>query len=347
MKYKSLIIGLVIAIAAIYFTVRNVSLQELLESLKHVRYIYILPSIVILILSYVARVYRWRELILPIKNIRAKELYSPLMIGFMGNLLPARAGEFLRAYLVGKKHDIPVTGAFATVVVERMFDMILLLLLFAWILIFNADVFNSGASISGMSLNDLAYKFGLGSGVLLVMVSVFIYLMLAHPQKMMKLIHWFLTPFPSTWKEKVEHLVETFSEGLHIVKDFKALLRISFYSLLVWFTMLASFYPFYWAFGLQDKSLQSLVLLVVMVCILIAILPTPGFLGSFQAGVMIALHQIMNEAEVIAVSFGMIAWVVNFGVLFAAGIYFILHDHLSVRQLVKVEEGGHAAEELH
>lgn len=340
MKYKSLIIGLVIAVAAIYFTVRNVSLQELLESLKDIRYIYILPTIVILVLSYVARAYRWRELILPLKKTRASELYSPLMVGFMGNMLPARAGEFLRAYLVGKKHNISITGAFATVVVERIFDMILLLLLFAWILIFNADIFDSGATISGMSMTDLAYKFGLGSGVILVMASVFIYLMLGHPQKMMKLIHWFLTPFPASWRDKVEHLVETFNEGLHIIKDYKALLRILFYSFVVWVTMVASFYPFYWAFGLQDKSLQSLVLLVVMICILIAILPTPGFLGSFQAGVMIALHQIMNEAEVIAVSFGMIAWVVNFGVLFAAGIYFILHDHLSVRQLVEVEENA-------
>ena len=75
-----------------------------------------------------------------------------------------------------------------------------------------------------------------------------------------------------------------------------------------------------------------------MVCILITILPTPAFLGTFNAGVLIALHNIMGEAELTAVSFSMVVWTMNFMVVFVAGFYFILHDHLSVRQLVEVEE---------
>ena len=75
-----------------------------------------------------------------------------------------------------------------------------------------------------------------------------------------------------------------------------------------------------------------------MVCILITALPTPAFLGSYNAGVLIALHEIMGEAEVTAVSFGMLVWAVFFLVVFAGGFYFILRDHMSVSSLIKAEE---------
>ena len=106
----------------------------------------------------------------------------------------------------------------------------------------------------------------------------------------------------------------------------------------MWGLIVLQYYPLYWAYELQDKSATSLVLLTVMVCILITVLPTPAFLGSFNAGVLIALHEIMGEAEVAVVSFGFVAWAVNFAVIVLGGVYFILHDHISVKKLVEIEE---------
>ena len=57
-------------------------------------------------------------------------LYSPMMVGFMGNFLPARAAEILRPYLLSKKYDITFSAAFASIVMERLFDLIMLLLIF-------------------------------------------------------------------------------------------------------------------------------------------------------------------------------------------------------------------------
>ena len=132
-KIRQSIIGLFIALAALYYTLRNVSFEELVNSLKNAELIYIFPGLVIITLSYVTRAYRWQILLRPFKPIPVKEIYSPLMIGFMGNVLPARAGEFLRAYLVGKKNDITFSGAFSTIIVERLFDLICLLVLFVWV----------------------------------------------------------------------------------------------------------------------------------------------------------------------------------------------------------------------
>ena len=75
-----------------------------------------------------------------------------------------------------------------------------------------------------------------------------------------------------------------------------------------------------------------------MVCVLVTILPTPGFLASFNAGVLIALHEIMGEDELIAVSFGMVTWAASFFILIAGGLFFIFKDHMSVQSLINVEE---------
>ena len=151
-KIRQSIIGLFIALAALYYTLRNVSFEELVNSLKNAELVYIFPGLVIITLSYVTRAYRWQILLRPFKPIPVKEIYSPLMIGFMGNVLPARAGEFLRAYLVGKKNGITFSGAFSTIIVERLFDLVCLMVLFVWVFVFNHEVFDPNLKFSGLSV---------------------------------------------------------------------------------------------------------------------------------------------------------------------------------------------------
>jgi uncharacterized protein (TIRG00374 family) len=333
-----LVIGLLIAGGALYYTLSGVSMGELMESFKSVHYIYLLPSIVLMVLSYVFRAYRWRILLQPVKQVEASSLYSPLMVGFMGNILPARAGEVVRAYLLSKKHEISFAGAVASIIVERLFDIFMLLLLFSWVFIGHAEIISPDLQIKGVSVQGLASKFGMISATLLVLLIVFIYLLLSHKEKMLKLIHFCTRPLPEKWKGKVEYLVEEFILGFQVAKDMSALMKITGYSLLVWGAITLSYYPMYWAYDLQVKSMQSVVLVTVLVAVLITVLPTPAFLGSFNAAVLIALHDIMNESEIAAVSFGMVTWALSFGVIFVGGRYFILHDHLSVKKLVEVEE---------
>ena len=92
--------------------------------------------------------------------------------------------------------------------------------------------------------------------------------------------------------------------------------------------------------NLQNKTIPSLFILAVMVAILITIVPTPGFLGSYNAGVFIALHEIMGESEIKSVSVGMVGWVLFAGVILLSGLYFIFHDHMSLKTLVDVRKGS-------
>ena len=337
---RHLIIGLVITAGALYYTLRNVAFKDLADSFKTVDYIYLVPAVAILLLSFVFRALRWRLLMAPMKKVPVAGLFSPLMVGYMANILPARAGEFIRAYLLGKKHGIPFSGAFASIVVERLFDIVAILLLFAWVFMFNPDMLDSKAAISGISLQTLAVRFGELSVVLVAALIGFIYMMVAHKQKLMSFIHWFTRHLPEKWHDKAEYLVEEFSLGCMATRDISALFRITLYTVLIWISIVAGYYPFYFAYDLANKSLESVMVVTVLVCILIVVLPTPAFLGSFNAAILIGLHDIMQEPELTAVSFGVVVWAVNFGIILIAGFYFVLHDHLSVTTLVKVEEGG-------
>ena len=341
-KARQLLIGVAIAVGALYYTLRNVSMDELVASFKDIDLIYVLPAIGLTLLSYVTRAYRWQILLRPFKQIPVKDIYAPLMIGFMGNILPARAGEFLRAYLVGKKHGITFAGALSTIIVERLFDLIILLMLFVWVFVVKVDMFDPQLTFSGISVQAMLAGFGKLCVLLAVGLLSFMFL-LAYKEKWVKsCIGWFAKPLPDEWREKLIFMTGEFALGCKIIRDPAALAKIIFFSVLTWFFLTAINYPLYFAFDLQDKSLESLLLLTVMVCVLITILPTPAFLGSFNAGVLIALHEIRGEAEVTAVSFGMVAWAVGFIVLIGGGLFFVFKDHMSMRSLIKAEEEAEA-----
>ena len=341
-KARQLFIGLAIAVGALYYTLRNISLDELIASFKEVELVYVLPAFAIIILTFVVRAYRWQILLRPFKQIPVKEIYAPLMIGFMGNILPARAGEFLRAYLVGKKHGITFAGALSTIIVERLFDMVCLLILFVWVFVVNIDMFDPQLTLSGISVQTMLAGFGRFCGILVIGLLCFMFLLSYKEEQVKSWIGWLVKPFPDKWKDRILFMVGEFALGCKIIKDPGPLIQIIFLSVAVWLLFIATYYPFYYAFDLQDKSLESVLLLTVMVCVLITILPTPGFLGSFNAGVLIALHEIMGEAEVKAVSFGMVSWATGFLVLIGGGLFFIFKDHMSVQSLIKAEEEAEA-----
>ena len=337
-KVRQLLIGLIIAIGTLYYTLQNVSYKELETSLINAELIYILPGLVLIVLSYVTRAYRWQILLRPFKKIPVKEIYSPLMIGFMGNVLPARAGEFLRAYLVGKKNDITFSGAFSTIIVERLFDLVCLLALFVWVFLFNTEIFDPNLTFSGVSVQNMVVGFGRFCFILVCALLAFMFLLAWQEVKVKYWVNFFSRPLPEKWKEKILFMVGEFALGCQIIKDKNALLQIILYSVLTWALIVATNYPFYFVFDLETKTLGSVLILTVMVCILITVLPTPAFLGSYNAGVLIALHEIMGEAEVTAVSFGMVVWAASFIVIFAGGFYFIFSDHISMASLMKAEE---------
>jgi glycosyltransferase 2 family protein len=322
---------------ALYYTLRNVSFSEVISSFKGMDYIYIFPAIVIILLSYVFRAYRWQALLEPSLKVNVAGLYSPMMVGFMGNFFPARAAEILRPYLLSKKYNITFAAAFASIIVERLFDMIILLLIFIWVFWFEADALSSNIEFSGFSVQEMAMKFSQICFLAVIALIIFIYLLLNHKKKVMKIVSWFLGFMNEKWADKIKYLLDEFTIGCEVVKKIGTLAKISVYSVFIWTANIFSVYPLYFAFDLQYKTISSLLILGVIVAIIISILPTPGFLGSYNAGIIIALHEIMGESEIKSVGLGMVGWALFSGAILAGGLYFILHEHMSLKDLASVK----------
>ena len=337
-QYRQLIFGLSIALIALYYTLRNVSFSEVIYSFKEMEYIYILPAIALVLLSYVFRAYRWKALLETSLQVNVNELYSPMMVGFLGNFLPARAAEILRPYLLSKKSDITFSAAFASIIMERLFDMIMLLLIVIWVFWFEASVFSSDLKFSGFSVQEMAIKFGQICTLVVIAIIVFIYFLLSRKKIVMKLVCWFTSFMNEKWRNKVEHFIDEFAKGCEVVKNYGALVKIGLYSLLIWVANIFYLYPLYYAFDLQNKTIPSIFILTVMVAICITVVPTPGFLGSYNAGVFIALHEVMGESEINSIGLGMVGWVLSAGVLLAGGLYFIFHEHMSLKDLASVKK---------
>lgn len=335
MKKKHLYIGLIIAVLACYYTFRNVSIKDLGEALASMHFIYVIPSLFFLLLYYYIRAVRWKYLILSIKEVHQNRLLSPLFVGFMANMLPARIGELIRAYLLGKRENIPFSSSFATIVIERVFDMSTILIIFGGVLFFQPELMGDKSPIGDQNVLKGMIMFGwisMAGVILLVIMS----LLLIYKQKMViSWIKFLCNPFPEKIQTKILDFIISFAGGLHVLKDFKTTLTVILLSGGVWGCSLLSYYPFYFAFDIDYLPFSSLIIVFVIICIFVAIFPTPGFVGSFQAACMLGLHGLFGVPEATAASFGIITWAFSMGVTAIGGTYFIIKDNISMKDMTK------------
>ncbi|MCK5506274.1 MAG: flippase-like domain-containing protein, partial [Thermodesulfovibrionia bacterium] len=151
----------------------------------------------------------------------------------------------------------------------------------------------------------------------------------------MRFVEVFTKRLPDKWGEKINKLVHAFSDGLKIIKDRNGFLATVFLSFLIWSTFVATYYPLYLAFDIDSKLpvLSSLLILCLTVAVFITMAPTPGFLGSFHAACVAALHGMFGISKAVALSFGIVAWLVLMGSTVIVGAFFAIKDHISIGEI--------------
>lgn len=228
----------------------------------------ILPSMVALAFHLVFRIWRWQWLLKPIGDVPFGPAFRAGMIGIGGNMvLPARAGEFLRAYVIGRSSNISKTGAFATLVIERILDGLTLLLFLILLILFGVrDPDLQPYAVAGA----IFYVIALG-GVVLFMVrrawfEVF--------------IERFL---PGSLSGKVLDLARGFASGLEVLQDARQLGMVILLSLITWAFIPLSFFPILAAFDYgAPLPFFAAVLMVPMVAFGLMIPGAPAGVGPFE-----------------------------------------------------------------
>ncbi|WP_157152725.1 lysylphosphatidylglycerol synthase transmembrane domain-containing protein [Brachyspira murdochii] len=119
------IAGIVISIVCLYFAFRGINIKESLEVVKNINILYFVISLILSVVIIALRGLRW-ECFIPLKkHIKKRTVVMATYIGYMGNnILPAKLGEVARAYILGVKEDVSKSALIASVVTERLFDVI-------------------------------------------------------------------------------------------------------------------------------------------------------------------------------------------------------------------------------
>lgn len=316
--------GIAISIALLVFLSYKVDWGELTASLKGANYFWLIPNVILIMVTMVFRAYRWKHMVQPIKKIGVGRLFSITMIGFMANnVLPFRLGEFVRAYSLSIKEDVSKSASMATIFVERLvFDLLMLLMIFGTVLLISPL----------MVIEEL--KFGAIVTIVIGLFGLLVAVYLSHRgQRDSHLLKRILAIVPRRVSPIIEDVVSRFATGLEFMRDKKQVFWVTVYTLLIWIVMGLSNYFVFLAFGFDLPVAASFVLLVV-VSILILVPSSPGFIGVYHYGAVLALsfYDIPRSA---ALPCSIVMHATQYLVITLVGFYYLRREHLSLKDIEK------------
>lgn len=316
---KKFLIGLLVSLIFLYLAFRKVDFPQLWDALKGANYWYILPNIVLGLLSMWMRAYRWKFMVNPIKKVGLGSLFSSVMIGFMANnVLPARLGEFVRAYSLGTKEKISKSATFATIVIERIFDgFSILFILWLSLLLSPFPDWVKKASNLFLLMNLITLAF-----------LVFIEVKREITLKFFNLIFRFL---PASLSSKAGEILEKFIGGLKVFRNIPSLIWILAWSILIWVIVGISNYFIFLAFDLHPTIFASFILLGI-VCLGVLLPSSPGYVGTFHYA-CVASFVVLKLNENISGPFSIVLHASQYFPVTLLGLYYLKKEHLSLKTL--------------
>jgi uncharacterized protein (TIRG00374 family) len=319
-KFLHIALSLGLSGAFLWFAVRGVSLEETTRALREAQVAYVPLIFVVGVISLYFRALRWGVLLGSIATVGRRSLFSATAMGFAANmLLPLRAGEVLRPWLLARKENLPLAPTMATVAVERLFDMAVLLLFF-------------GIATLTLPLPPEWKRYGwffLGSFVALLALLI---LLQRLPSRTVALLGVVLKPLPEQISAPLLRAIHQFADGLGSLRSATAIALAVFYSLLVWLGLAVTFGLGISALDLPVPWLRGALSLTAIVAIAVSLPGGPGFIGMFQVGCEVALG-VYGIAKSVAFSYSLLEHPVQFASSVLPGLYFFLRENVSLREI--------------
>jgi uncharacterized protein (TIRG00374 family) len=298
------------------------------EALGQANYFFLFLVIVMVYLGWWMRAWRWQILAQPVKKVNASLAFSAMMIGYLGNnVFPFRAGEFMRAFVVAKRADFAISSALATVVVERVLDMLMLLFFFTLSLLF-------------FPVPGLMRQAGILTLIAFVFLVIFLLFLLIQREKALSLAGWVLRVLPINWRTKTLRIIDGFADGLQIFRKSEHYLLVIVWTVVLWalyFTIIyVSFYIYEFLtpqYPMLEKSpLIASTVILVLTTTGIAIPSAPGAVGTYH-GVCIFGMQLFGVSSEIALSYAILLHLSNFLPMSVIGISCLFKEGLKLAEL--------------
>jgi len=278
MKKWQIWLGVLISILFIWLALRGLRLDEFWGAVGQANYWWLLPGVAIYFVGVWVRAWRWHYLLGPIKKISTKTMFPITTIGYMGNnIYPARAGEVLRAVILKRKEQVPVSASLATIIVERIFDGVVML---AFVFVNLPEL----AKLTGASgfVGNIQQVAVIGTGVFLGALGIFL-LAAMFPQVTAKIGLMVIERFtPKRLHTKIIGIMNKFLDGLASLRSPLNVLMVFFTSVIIWLLETGKYWFVMHAFEF-NISFFALMLMNGIVNLATTIPSAPGYIGTFDA----------------------------------------------------------------
>ena len=333
MRRSRVALSLLLALALLFLFFRGVDWSALGRAFRAASPVYLAGVVLATLLTYLARAWRWGYLLAPLGHVPFPRLFSATVVGFMTGLLVPRAGEVVRPYLVARTHAIPTSAGFASIVLERVVDLITVLLLFA---LYLYVLPMPAAQDRGPILSALNVA-GAGAAVGALGILAVLFLWHRHSEQAMRIAARLLRPFPQRIATAVTGAVRSFGDGLAVLQASPGhLAAILGQSLVVWLLIALGIYWNNRAFGLA-LPFHTAFLVIAFLTVGVSI-PTPGTVGGFHAFYRAALTEAYGVDNDVAAAAGIASHALGNLPVLLLGLAFLGREGLTVGKVANMSE---------
>jgi uncharacterized protein (TIRG00374 family) len=332
MKRWQFWLGILISLFFLYLVLPGLQVGEAWQAVIHARYLWLLPGIAVYFIGVWVRAWRWHYLLRPLKKIPANSMFPIVTIGYMGNnIFPARAGEVLRAVILKDREKVPVSASLATVIVERIFDGVVML----GFVFLNLGELTRLTSDSGFvgNIQQLALWGAaafIGALVIFILAAMF-------PRMTHRIVVWGIEHFlPARLREKASGIALKFLDGLESLRSPQEALMVLFTTAIIWLLETGKYWFVMHAFSFE-VSFFALMLMNGIVNLATTLPSAPGYIGTFDAPGIAVLKAYGISPEV-AAAYTLVLHVALWFPVTAVGAFYYLRQPLRWGKDMRVEK---------
>jgi uncharacterized protein (TIRG00374 family) len=325
------LLGITISIVVLYYTFRRIPFGEVAQRLRDADMLFLLLSAAGATGVFWIRAWRWKAILEPVAEVPFRSRFAAITIGFMGNnLLPARIGEFMRAYSLSRMEPVPIVASFASLVIERLFDAVLVIVLL--FVSMSLPGYPDVIRFDGFSMTGAARGAAIFVGVLvLVLASLVLF-----PRRAVAVLEKAAAVLPRSFRRPLIDGLKTFLDGVAMLRNPRLLLRTTGWSIVLWvFNGIGCWFAFR-AFGL-DFSFSAALFVQSAIALAVSVPSGPGFFGVFQFAASLVLHDMWGAPLDSVLAFAIGFHLAGFIPVTFIGLYYAWRTGLSIGEVSESE----------
>ena len=291
-------------------------------------------SLVLILATYVGRALRWEVMLRPLtRQARLLQVLSSTCIGFAAVVLFGRAGEPVRPYLISRKTGVPFSGQVAAWVVERILDLLMVLIIFGIAL---TQVSHSAVRPSPRIETLLQAAGGVAGITGLISLSLLLGLRQFRGKVQRRLLDA-LAFLPEQAMLRVERFIAAFGEGMTSTRSPSFAIELLMYTAAEWTLIAGAFYCLFRAVpATAELKLADVVIVLGFVC-LGSVVQIPGVGGGMQIVTVLVLTEFYGIGLEAASGIALLWWIVGFAIIVPIGLILAFHEGIKWRTLRHIQ----------